>query len=62
MAQTPSPVSPAVSGSRFGRVCLANSSIRFAHPARSPEVLKNLPQIADYGEASHMPVFGGKLS
>jgi len=26
------------------------------------EALKNLPQIEDYGEASNMPVFGGKLT
>src|ERR1700761_9064008 len=43
MAQTPSPVSPVVSGSRFGFEYLVNSSTRLAQPARSPEVLRNLP-------------------
>ena len=26
------------------------------------EALKGLPQIKDYGKASNMPVFGGKLA
>ena len=40
----------------------SNAAVDFAISDADMEVLKNLPQIEDYGEASNMPVFGGKLS
>jgi len=40
----------------------ANAAVDFVIAEQDMEVLKNLPQIADYGEASDMPVFGGKLT
>src|SRR5690242_21357787 len=42
MAHTPSPVSPVVSGSLLVRVYRENSSKIVVHPARSPDVVKNL--------------------
>ena len=39
-----------------------NAEVDFAISDEDMEILKNLPQIEDYGEARNMPVFGGKLS
>jgi hypothetical protein len=39
----------------------SNADVDFAISDADMEVLKNLPQIEDYGEASVMPVFGGKM-
>lgn len=39
-----------------------NADVDFAISADDMERLRNVPQIQDYGEASNMPVFGGKLS
>ncbi len=38
-----------------------NAGVDFTISDEDMEVLKNVPQIEDYGEASVMPVFGGKL-
>lgn len=38
-----------------------NADVDFTISDADMEVLKNLPQIEDYGEASVMPVFGGTL-
>lgn len=38
-----------------------NAEVDFAISTADMEVLQNLPQIEDYGDARHMPVFGGKL-
>ncbi len=38
-----------------------NADVDFVISDEDMEVLKNLPQIDDYGEARNMPVFGGKL-
>jgi diketogulonate reductase-like aldo/keto reductase len=40
----------------------SNAEVDFAITGEDMEVLKNLPQIEDYGDASVMPVFSGKLS
>jgi diketogulonate reductase-like aldo/keto reductase len=39
----------------------SNAQIDFVISDNDMEVLKNLPKIENYGEASFMPVFGGKL-
>jgi diketogulonate reductase-like aldo/keto reductase len=39
----------------------SNAEVDFTITADDMETLKNLPKIEDYGEASNMPVFGGKL-
>ena len=39
----------------------SNADLDFVISAQDMEVLKNLPEIEDYGEDSIMPVFGGKL-
>ena len=39
----------------------SNAAVDFTIADDDMELLKNLPRIADYGEASVMPVFGGKL-
>lgn len=38
-----------------------NAGVDFTISDADMETLKNLPQIEDYGDASNMPVFGGKL-
>lgn len=38
----------------------SNAAVDFVISDEDMEVLRNLPRIADYGEASAMPVFGGK--
>lgn len=40
----------------------SNADVDFVISDEDMNVLKNLPQIEDYGEARVMPVFGGKLS
>ncbi|MEZ4652922.1 MAG: aldo/keto reductase [Candidatus Eisenbacteria bacterium] len=40
----------------------SNADVDFAISDEDMEVLRNLPQIEDYGEARNMPVFGGKRS
>jgi diketogulonate reductase-like aldo/keto reductase len=39
----------------------SNAEVDFTIADDDMETLKNLPKIEDYGEASNMPVFGGKL-
>ncbi len=39
----------------------SNADVDFVISNEDMEALNNLPQIEDYGEASAMPVFGGKL-
>jgi diketogulonate reductase-like aldo/keto reductase len=39
----------------------SNAQVDFTISDEDIETLKNLPQIEDYGDASDMPVFGGKL-
>lgn len=39
-----------------------NAEVDFVISEEDMEMLKNLPQIEDYGDARNMPVFGGKLS
>ncbi|TNF37939.1 MAG: aldo/keto reductase [Deltaproteobacteria bacterium] len=39
-----------------------NAAVDFTISDEDLEVLRNVPQIADYGDASFMPVYGGKLS
>ena len=38
-----------------------NADVDFVISDADMDVLKNIAQIEDYGEASHMPVFGGTL-
>jgi diketogulonate reductase-like aldo/keto reductase len=40
----------------------SNAEVDFEISDEDMETLKNLPQIEDYGEATRMPVFSGKLS
>lgn len=40
----------------------SNTAVDFVISDKDMEVLQNLPRIADYGDASVMPVFGGKLA
>jgi diketogulonate reductase-like aldo/keto reductase len=40
----------------------SNAAVDFVISGDDMEVLRNLPRIEDYGEASAMPVFGGKLT
>lgn len=40
----------------------SNADVDFVITGEDMEVLKGLPRIADYGEASAMPVFGGRLA
>jgi len=40
----------------------SNAAVDFVISGDDMEILKNLPRIEDYGEASAMPVFGGRLS
>ena len=40
----------------------SNAEVDFENSEADMEVLKNLPQIEDYGDASLMPVYGGKLT
>jgi hypothetical protein len=40
----------------------SNASVHFVISGEDMGMLKNLPRIEDYGEASVMPVFGGKLA
>jgi diketogulonate reductase-like aldo/keto reductase len=40
----------------------SNAAVDFVIAGEDMEVLNNLPRIEDYGEASAMPVFGGKLA
>lgn len=39
----------------------SNAAVDFVIADEDMETLKSLPQIEDYGDASNMPVFGGKL-
>lgn len=39
----------------------SNAKVDFTISDQDMETLKNLPRIKDYGDASNMPVFGGKL-
>ncbi|MEZ5284964.1 MAG: aldo/keto reductase [Vicinamibacterales bacterium] len=40
----------------------SNADVDFVISDDDMDVLQHLPQIEDYGEARHMPVFGGKMS
>ena len=40
----------------------SNAEVNFEISAEDMETLKNLPQIEDYGDASMMPVYGGKMN
>lgn len=39
-----------------------NADVDFLITTRDMEILKNIKQIENYGEASMFPVYGGKLS
>jgi len=39
-----------------------NADVDFVISDEDMELLKNVPQIEDYGSASMMPVYGGKLN